>query len=149
MVRGKKKQKHMNGRGSKTKEKPWLSWRWGREWDLWENRREEKETVLFDVHSIPLRLQRIYICVYRKGIYRSEREKIWVMRIRKNAKLSPLLFSSSCTVEGGSVPVETHVCQLNQSPWDVIPFQYDSFQVSYFLFQSLPSIPFPPFSLSV
>ncbi|BAT97971.1 hypothetical protein LR48_Vigan543s002400 [Vigna angularis] len=53
------------------------------------------------------------------------------MRIRKNAKLSPLLFSSSCSVEGGSVPVETHVCQLNQSPWDVIPFQYDSFQFDH------------------
>ncbi|KAL9303990.1 hypothetical protein ACSQ67_021253 [Phaseolus vulgaris] len=53
------------------------------------------------------------------------------MRIRKNAKLSPLLFSSSWSVEGGSVPVETHVCQLNQSPWDVIPFQYDSIQFNH------------------
>ncbi|XP_027336741.1 putative uncharacterized protein DDB_G0289263 [Abrus precatorius] len=52
------------------------------------------------------------------------------MRIRKNAKLSPLLFSSS--LRGGSVPVErfqTHVCQLNQSPWDVIPFHSDSIQL--------------------
>ncbi|TKY63947.1 hypothetical protein E2542_SST13832 [Spatholobus suberectus] len=48
------------------------------------------------------------------------------MRIRKNAKLSPLLFSSC--LQGGSVPVETHVCQLNQSPWDVIPFDSDSIQ---------------------
>ncbi|KAK7389925.1 hypothetical protein VNO78_25222 [Psophocarpus tetragonolobus] len=50
------------------------------------------------------------------------------MRIRKNAKLSPLLFSSSSCVQGGSVPVESHVCQLNQSPWDVIPFDSDSIQ---------------------
>ncbi|XP_020214524.1 growth-regulating factor 1 [Cajanus cajan] len=56
------------------------------------------------------------------------------MRIRKNAKLSPLLFSSC--VEGGSVPVETHVCQLNQSPWDVIPFDSDSIQ-----FQLHPTFP--------
>ncbi|KAJ7962427.1 putative Membrane lipoprotein [Quillaja saponaria] len=49
------------------------------------------------------------------------------MRIRKNAKLSPLLFS-----EGGSLPVESfqsHDCQLNQSPWDVIPFGPDSNQL--------------------
>ncbi|KAG5036967.1 hypothetical protein JHK86_017807 [Glycine max] len=50
------------------------------------------------------------------------------MRIRKNAKLSPLLFSSSSCLQGGSVPLETHVCQLNQSPWDVIPFDSDSIQ---------------------
>ncbi|KAL2575694.1 hypothetical protein GLYMA_16G034200v4 [Glycine max] len=57
------------------------------------------------------------------------------MRIRKNAKLSPLLFSSSLSsssssscVQGGSVPLESHVCQLNQSPWDVIPFDSDSIQ---------------------
>ncbi|RDY01079.1 hypothetical protein CR513_15640, partial [Mucuna pruriens] len=49
-----------------------------------------------------------------------------IMRIRKNAKLSPLLLSSC--LQGGSVPVETHVCQLNQSPWDVIPFDSDSIQ---------------------
>ncbi|CAJ1950179.1 unnamed protein product [Sphenostylis stenocarpa] len=52
------------------------------------------------------------------------------MRIRKNAKLSPLLFSS-WSEDGGSLPVETHVCQLNQSPWDVIPFQYDSIQFDH------------------
>ncbi|CAL5196050.1 unnamed protein product [Lathyrus oleraceus] len=48
------------------------------------------------------------------------------MRIRKNAKLSPLLYTcSSSLLKNGSFPVETfqtHVCQLNQSPWDVIPF---------------------------
>ncbi|CAI8607564.1 unnamed protein product [Vicia faba] len=48
------------------------------------------------------------------------------MRIRKNAKLSPLLHTcSSSLLKNGSFPVETfqtHVCQLNQSPWDVIPF---------------------------
>lgn len=48
------------------------------------------------------------------------------MRIRKNAKLSPLLYTcSSSLLKNGSLSVETfqtHVCQLNQSPWDVIPF---------------------------
>ncbi|XP_058777551.1 uncharacterized protein LOC131651853 [Vicia villosa] len=45
------------------------------------------------------------------------------MRIRKNAKLSPLLHTcSSSLLQNGSFPVQTHVCQLNQSPWDVIPF---------------------------
>ncbi|KEH18834.1 uncharacterized protein [Medicago truncatula] len=48
------------------------------------------------------------------------------MRIRKNTKLSPLLFTCSPSLlQNGSFPVEifqTHVCQLNQSPWDVIPF---------------------------
>ncbi|KAK7292703.1 hypothetical protein RJT34_15555 [Clitoria ternatea] len=59
------------------------------------------------------------------------------MRIRKNAKLSPLLFSCSSSSSSSSlllqVPVETfqtHVCQLNQSPWDVIPFDSDSIQGS-------------------
>ncbi|CAL0308583.1 unnamed protein product [Lupinus luteus] len=50
------------------------------------------------------------------------------MRIRKNAKLSPLFFSFSSSSQGGSFPVQTHVCQLNQSPWDVIPFDSDSIQ---------------------
>ncbi|KAE9595497.1 hypothetical protein Lal_00030970 [Lupinus albus] len=51
------------------------------------------------------------------------------MRIRKNSKLSPLLFSFSSSSEGGaSFPVQTHLCQLNQSPWDVIPFHSDSNQ---------------------
>ncbi|KAI4355109.1 hypothetical protein L6164_003913 [Bauhinia variegata] len=46
------------------------------------------------------------------------------MRIRKNGKLCHLLLSN-----GASVPLEafqSHVCQLNQSPWDVIPFASDS-----------------------
>ncbi|KAI4328820.1 hypothetical protein L6164_021146 [Bauhinia variegata] len=46
------------------------------------------------------------------------------MRIRKNGKLCHLLLSN-----GASVPLEafqTHMCQLNQSPWDVIPFASDS-----------------------
>ncbi|KAG6575189.1 hypothetical protein SDJN02_23919, partial [Cucurbita argyrosperma subsp. argyrosperma] len=42
------------------------------------------------------------------------------MRIRKNAKLSPLLFSA---VECVPQVLQTHVCQLNQSPWDVIPLE--------------------------
>ncbi|KAF3441530.1 hypothetical protein FNV43_RR15444 [Rhamnella rubrinervis] len=43
------------------------------------------------------------------------------MRIRKNAKLSPLLFSSHASAPEA---LQTHVCQLNQSPWDVIPFPH-------------------------
>ncbi|KAK2988442.1 hypothetical protein RJ640_022279 [Escallonia rubra] len=42
------------------------------------------------------------------------------MRIRKHAKISPLLFSSST-----DNILQTHVCQLNQSPWDVIIFSPD------------------------
>ncbi|XVF22509.1 hypothetical protein REPUB_Repub12eG0178700 [Reevesia pubescens] len=38
------------------------------------------------------------------------------MRIRKNAKLSSMIYSE------GLRPESVHVCQLNQSPWDVIPF---------------------------
>ncbi|XP_038875417.1 uncharacterized protein LOC120067877 [Benincasa hispida] len=49
------------------------------------------------------------------------------MRIRKNAKLSPLLFSA---VESVPEVLQTHICQLNQSPWDVIPLhQHDTNQV--------------------
>lgn len=44
------------------------------------------------------------------------------MRIRKNAKLSSILPSHASTPE----TLQTHVCQLNQSPWDVIPFSQDS-----------------------
>ncbi|CAK9328832.1 unnamed protein product [Citrullus colocynthis] len=49
------------------------------------------------------------------------------MRIRKNAKLSPLLFSA---VESVPEVLQTHICQLNQSPWDVIPLrQHDTNQL--------------------
>nr|XP_016438706.1 PREDICTED: uncharacterized protein LOC107764616 [Nicotiana tabacum] len=46
------------------------------------------------------------------------------MRIRKHAKISPLLYSSSFLKQQVPVPVPVpvHVCQLNQSPWDVITF---------------------------
>ncbi|GMY23700.1 putative lysozyme-like protein [Fagus crenata] len=47
------------------------------------------------------------------------------MRIRKNAKLSPLWFSHASAPE---TALQAHVCQLNQSPWDVIPFAQDSNQ---------------------
>ncbi|WCJ22755.1 hypothetical protein M5689_004827 [Euphorbia peplus] len=40
------------------------------------------------------------------------------MRIRKNKNLSSLMFSHA----SGAEPLQSHVCQLNQSPWDVIPF---------------------------
>ncbi|KAL1546612.1 hypothetical protein AAHA92_23186 [Salvia divinorum] len=55
------------------------------------------------------------------------------MRIRKNAKLSHLL---SATPSLKSCPLlQPHVCQLNQSPWDVITF-------------SPSSSPPPPFQLN-
>ncbi|XP_057980418.1 uncharacterized protein LOC131166127 [Malania oleifera] len=51
------------------------------------------------------------------------------MRIRKNTKISSLMFShasaSSC------LPLQMHVCQLNQSPWDVITFPSDSTSLSF------------------
>ncbi|KAJ8900483.1 hypothetical protein K2173_025260 [Erythroxylum novogranatense] len=45
------------------------------------------------------------------------------MRIRKNANLSSLVLSSHAP---GSEVLQTHVCQLNQSPWDVISFSSDA-----------------------
>ncbi|XP_050237940.1 uncharacterized protein LOC126687423 [Mercurialis annua] len=48
------------------------------------------------------------------------------MRIRKNANHSSLMFSPAAS------RTETHVCQLNQSPWDVIPFTLQTYQ-SYLL----------------
>ncbi|KAL4361490.1 hypothetical protein GQ457_04G031260 [Hibiscus cannabinus] len=43
------------------------------------------------------------------------------MRIRKNAKLSARLDSP------GSRAESVHVCELNQSPWDVIPFAQEPY----------------------
>ncbi|KAI3449805.1 hypothetical protein Pfo_006470 [Paulownia fortunei] len=51
------------------------------------------------------------------------------MRIRKHAKISPLIYAAS-SLKPGTV-LQTHVCQLNQSPWDVMSF-------------SPPSTPPPP-----
>ncbi|KAL2487587.1 uncharacterized protein Fot_40879 [Forsythia ovata] len=51
------------------------------------------------------------------------------MRIRKNAKISPLIYAAS-SLKPGTV-LQTHVCPLNQSPWDVMNF-------------SPPSTPLPP-----
>ncbi|KAJ0110382.1 hypothetical protein Patl1_00481 [Pistacia atlantica] len=45
------------------------------------------------------------------------------MRIRKNAKLSSILYSHASTPES----LQTHVCQLNQSPWDVISFSQETY----------------------
>ncbi|XP_057779495.1 uncharacterized protein LOC130998076 [Salvia miltiorrhiza] len=55
------------------------------------------------------------------------------MRIRKHAKISPLLYASS-SLKAGPL-LQTHVCQLNQSPWDVMTF-------------SPPSSPPPPFQMN-
>ncbi|XVF73149.1 hypothetical protein PTKIN_Ptkin12aG0178400 [Pterospermum kingtungense] len=41
------------------------------------------------------------------------------MRIRKNAKLSSVIYPQ------GSRPETVHVCELNQSPWDAIPFSQE------------------------
>ncbi|KAL0459370.1 UNVERIFIED_CONTAM: hypothetical protein Slati_0564200 [Sesamum latifolium] len=51
------------------------------------------------------------------------------MRIRKHAKISPLIYATS-SLKPGTL-LQTHVCQLNQSPWDVMSF-------------SPPSTPPPP-----
>lgn len=54
------------------------------------------------------------------------------MRIRKNAKLSPLMFSQGSSE---AQPLQTHVCQLNQSPWDVISFSQETYYPSSSLYQ--------------
>ncbi|KAJ8748998.1 hypothetical protein K2173_013438 [Erythroxylum novogranatense] len=52
------------------------------------------------------------------------------MRIRKNTNLSSLMTSS-----GAEVLLQTHVCQLNQSPWDVIPFSQEAYPFSLSQFE--------------
>ncbi|XP_073049061.1 uncharacterized protein [Primulina eburnea] len=42
------------------------------------------------------------------------------MRIRKHAKISPLLYATS-SQDTVTLP-QAHICQLNQSPWDVMNF---------------------------
>lgn len=42
------------------------------------------------------------------------------MRIRKHAKISSLLYATS-SLDPGTLP-QGHICQLNQSPWDVMNF---------------------------
>ncbi|OIT31459.1 PREDICTED: uncharacterized protein LOC109208652 [Nicotiana attenuata] len=54
------------------------------------------------------------------------------MRIRKHAKISPLIYAAS------SIQPATLVCQLNQSPWDVISFPIEENQD--------PQTPLPSFS---
>ncbi|CAA0823946.1 Putative membrane lipoprotein [Striga hermonthica] len=43
------------------------------------------------------------------------------MRIRKHAKISPLVYAAA-SLHPGAALLQTHVCQLNQSPWDVMDF---------------------------
>ncbi|KZV15797.1 hypothetical protein F511_02013 [Dorcoceras hygrometricum] len=53
------------------------------------------------------------------------------MRIRKNAKISPLFYGTASLNPG--ILAQPHVCQLNQSPWDVMSFSPPSsppYQVS-------------------
>lgn len=61
------------------------------------------------------------------------------MRIRKHAKISPLIYAAS------SLQPATLVCQLNQSPWDVISFPIEENQdpqtpLSSFSYQVSPLI---------
>ncbi|XP_012083342.1 uncharacterized protein LOC105642953 isoform X2 [Jatropha curcas] len=53
------------------------------------------------------------------------------MRIRKNANLSSLISSHA----SGPESLQTHVCQLNQSPWDVIPFSQETYPSSLHQFE--------------
>ncbi|CAI9770571.1 unnamed protein product [Fraxinus pennsylvanica] len=59
------------------------------------------------------------------------------MRIRKHAKISPLVYAAS-SLKPGTL-LQTHVCQLNQSPWDVLSF----------LPPTTPPPPLPPPSFQV
>ncbi|KZV37766.1 hypothetical protein F511_31148 [Dorcoceras hygrometricum] len=43
------------------------------------------------------------------------------MRIRKHAKISPLIYATS-SLDPGTLHLQAHFCQLNQSPWDVMNF---------------------------
>ncbi|PHT55469.1 hypothetical protein CQW23_03955 [Capsicum baccatum] len=61
------------------------------------------------------------------------------MRIRKHAKISPPLYT--CSVFPGA-----HLCQLNQSPWDVITFHDDNNQEDNINQQTLLPPPAPPSS---
>ncbi|KAG5622142.1 hypothetical protein H5410_007360 [Solanum commersonii] len=50
------------------------------------------------------------------------------MRIRKHAKISPLHYASSVFLQQHGALLQPHVCQLNQSPWDVITFPAEDLQ---------------------
>ncbi|XP_047262677.1 uncharacterized protein LOC107861142 isoform X2 [Capsicum annuum] len=64
------------------------------------------------------------------------------MRIRKHAKVSPLFYT--CSVFPGA-----HLCQLNQSPWDVITFPDDDNNINQQpLLVAPPPPPAPPSSSS-
>ncbi|KAM3251093.1 hypothetical protein P3L10_005163 [Capsicum annuum] len=64
------------------------------------------------------------------------------MRIRKHAKISPPLYT--CAVFPGA-----HLCQLNQSPWDVITFHDDNNQEDNINQQTPLPPPAPPSSYQV
>ncbi|CAH9089307.1 unnamed protein product [Cuscuta europaea] len=48
------------------------------------------------------------------------------MRIRKHAKVSPLTYAAASL--NSSALLQTHFCQLNQSPWDVVTFPLEDEQ---------------------
>jgi len=83
----------------------------------------EFEKILFPFPPIPNIIIILFI------------HRFFDMRIRKDAKISPLLFTcSSSLLQNDSLPVEPfqmHVCQLNQSPWDVIPFHFDNSSIQF------------------
>ncbi|CAH9072746.1 unnamed protein product [Cuscuta epithymum] len=60
------------------------------------------------------------------------------MRIRKHAKVSPLTYAAASL--NSSALLQTHLCQLNQSPWDVVTFPLQVEEGE----QPSPSTPCPP-----
>ena len=76
----------------------------------------------------------LYLYLFRALILYWKKKGEKNMRIRKNAKLSPLWFSHASAPES----LQAHVCQLNQSPWDVLPLTHQvlfSFTFFHFLSQ--------------
>ncbi|XP_010316927.1 uncharacterized protein [Solanum lycopersicum] len=66
------------------------------------------------------------------------------MRIRKHAKISPLHYAPSIFLQQHGVVLQPHVCQLNQSPWDVITFPAEDLQNDNIInHHTLPSPPAP------
>ncbi|KAK4361317.1 hypothetical protein RND71_020269 [Anisodus tanguticus] len=64
------------------------------------------------------------------------------MRIRKHAKISPLLYASSTFLQQHGTVLHSHLhCQFNQSPWDVLTFPLNE-QEDHINQQSL--LPPPP-----
>lgn len=54
------------------------------------------------------------------------RENQWRMRIRGNAKIADIMDLDGIAPAYPPEMLQTHVCELNQSPWDVVTFPTDS-----------------------